>query len=432
MESLNMPKRLAIVSSGGATCGVASYSRILSANLAACGIAADHLTFDEGLMRSGSAADARLADCDIDALAKELGAYDLVNIQFEAGIFGARIDHAAARLRRLMAHARSLIFTPHTIEKPAVHHHPWLRSASLLLRGRLEKRREFRHAQRHARGWAAVYSALRDYQRDRRLYCVVHSREDRQYYERTLGVQRVFDHPLSYVLETEYDATRQHRVAARAALCARLGLDAEADVLVGVFGFISPYKGIGTAIRAVARLPQRFKLIIFGELHPAGLPVGTTDRYLDQLLKEIGANDLGERVHFMTGLTDQEFRTALAACDAPVFPYLEVGQRSSGPIKIATELGCPVLCSRTKCFMGLAEYYPARFNFFDVGNYHHLSTLLLALQEGRIPRSYPYPKGAPNPHTLSAAYARCIDELSEAQVRLPAATSRLSATGPAA
>src|SRR5215468_8408318 len=148
-----MPKRLAIVSSGGATCGIASYSRVLSANLAACGLAAEHLTFDESLMRSKSAADARLADADVDALAAKLGVYDLVNIQFEGGIFGSRMDHAVERLRRLMAQSRSLIFTPHSIEKPAVHPHPWLHSASLLLRGRWRKRRDFRHTQRHMRGW---------------------------------------------------------------------------------------------------------------------------------------------------------------------------------------------------------------------------------------------------------------------------------------
>ena len=39
-------------------------------------------------------------------------------------------------------------------------------------------------------------------------------------------------------------------------------------VLIGVFGFLNEYKGIGTAIQALQHLPKNHHLLIFGGVHP--------------------------------------------------------------------------------------------------------------------------------------------------------------------
>src|SRR6202035_5784809 len=72
----------------------------------------------------------------------------------------------------------------------------------------------------------------------------------------------------------------------------------------------------------------------------------------------------------------------MAICDAVVFPYLEVGQSSSGPISQALELGCRVIASRTHTFIQLSRYHHniqlSRYHhniieFFDIGNHLELA-----------------------------------------------------------
>jgi hypothetical protein len=68
----------------------------------------------------------------------------------------------------------------------------------------------------------------------------------------------------------------------------------------------------------------------------------------------------------------------MALCDVAVFPYMEVGQSSSGPISIATEMGTRVIASRTAAFRAYARYHPGRVEFFDIGNYAELATRIMA------------------------------------------------------
>ena len=68
----------------------------------------------------------------------------------------------------------------------------------------------------------------------------------------------------------------------------------------------------------------------------------------------------------------------MAVCDAVVFPYLEVGQSSSGPISQSLELGCRVIASRTHTFLQFAKYHPETIEFFDIGNHLELAGRLLA------------------------------------------------------
>ena len=59
----------------------------------------------------------------------------------------------------------------------------------------------------------------------------------------------------------------------------------------------------------------------------------------------------------------------MAICDAVVFPYLEVGQSSSGPISQALELGCRIIASRTHTFLQFGRYHQDMIEFFDIGNH---------------------------------------------------------------
>jgi hypothetical protein len=88
--------------------------------------------------------------------------------------------------------------------------------------------------------------------------------------------------------------------------------------------------------------------------------------------------DLSDRIHFLGAQTDDAFLSGMAICDAVVFPYIEVGQSSSGPISQALELGCRVIASRTHTFLQFARYHRKMVEFFDIGNHLELAGRILA------------------------------------------------------
>jgi glycosyltransferase involved in cell wall biosynthesis len=175
-----------------------------------------------------------------------------------------------------------------------------------------------------------------------------------------------------------------------------------------VFGFISEYKGLDTAIKALRLLPENHHLLVFGGVHPQTIrrqqPINP---YLETLLAEgrIGKSvadilaampknefqvaggaanllaapphDLTRRIHFMGALPDSEFARALAICDVVAMPYREVGQTSSGALAMAIDLGCRVIASRTRNFLQLGRAMPGRMEFFDIGNFSELAQRIL-------------------------------------------------------
>jgi hypothetical protein len=101
----------------------------------------------------------------------------------------------------------------------------------------------------------------------------------------------------------------------------------------------------------------------------------------DQGLRELldrHPRDLSSRIRFMGALAERDFLGGMAICDAVVFPYLEVGQSSSGPISQALELGCRIIASRTHTFLEFAEYHKNAVEFFDIGNHLELAERLTA------------------------------------------------------
>ena len=211
------------------------------------------------------------------------------------------------------------------------------------------------------------------------------------------------------------EAAEIRRAASRKKFPVLDGVPTESK-LIGVFGFLGRYKGFDTVVRALHHLPEDYHLLIFGGVHPNEIKphqsidpvvsslfdagyvdtsvaerirsnaVGTApavsvavDSSMRDLLIE-HPKDLSDRIHFMGTQSDTDFLAGMAICDAVVFPYLEVGQSSSGPISQALELGCRVIASRTHTFIQLGRYHHKMIEFFDIGNHLELA--------GRI-RSHP-------------------------------------------
>ncbi|NGP19278.1 glycosyltransferase family protein [Devosia aurantiaca] len=175
----------------------------------------------------------------------------------------------------------------------------------------------------------------------------------------------------------------------------------EGKKVLGCFGFLSEYKGIETAVKALRHLPEEYHLLIVGGLHPEGVARHTVEQpYIQKLLAELigkaaqsngfrsvsvrGNSKLVERVHFCGPLGNKEFNQVMAACDAVVLPYAEVGQTSSGPAALALDMQQPVYCSRTHCFKELDRFQPGLISFFEIGNYIELAQKLLR-HDGELP-----------------------------------------------
>ncbi len=126
----------------------------------------------------------------------------------------------------------------------------------------------------------------------------------------------------------------------------RLGLD-EATPLVGIFGFLKPYKRIAESLRAfrkLVRLNPAAKMILAGEPH-AGLP-------LSALIRRLG---LAANVRRLGFLPIDDFTGHMAACDIVLnLRYPTVGE-SSGTLLRAMGLGKAVLVSDVGSFRELPD-----------------------------------------------------------------------------
>ena len=413
-------ERLAIVSTGSKLCGVAAYTAALRRQLSE---AFDVTVFDldQYLLRSTHRRVRELADKHVKDICKQIAGFDAVNLQLEYGTLGQRATDIYHRFCWLAAAAPRLSVTFHTLLTPPRFDSTSFIKALLTLRWRTVEQ-GYTGYRRHRLLSRGLAHRLRRLQQSKQVSAIVHNRRDLYDAKYLYGLDNVFDHPLTFLGKPEADAARAHASRHVPPILDSLPSDA---VLIGVFGFLNEYKGFGTAIEALHHLPANHHLLIFGGIHPNEITarqplhpyisslfrdafVGTTiydrismprdqnapalvlgpDRSLSELL---GAHprDLSERIHFMGALSDSEFLTGMAICDAVVFPYLEVGQSASGPISQALELGCRIIASRTHTFLEFAEYHRDPIEFFDIGNHLELAERILARPQFAAPRKFP-------------------------------------------
>lgn len=399
------PLRLAIVSTYDEMCGIAGYTRALEQQLRPH---AEVTVFDldQYLLRSPHARVQRLADRHIKEIAGRLHEFDSVNIQLEYGTLGRTSNQIVRRFKKLVSAAPAVSVTFHTI----LGHEPldWSALGLSLITGRLVRMVRIIVSFRRNRDLGArIYRFLHARQRRQPINAIVHTKRDARLLHDVFRIRNVDHHPLSFIGAEEAGRIRQAATRGQFAILKMLPADAK---LIGSFGFLSPYKGFETALRALHYLPEDHHLLIFGGVHPQAIkreqPI---DSYIQTLLDEahIGQTildtvadkttplsfsldaaskdllsrhpeDMHHRIHFLGVHNDEGFMRAMALCDVVVLPYLEVGQSSSGPIAMALEMGCRVLASRTLAFLQFARYHPGQIEFFDIGNYAELADLILA------------------------------------------------------
>ena len=132
--------------------------------------------------------------------------------------------------------------------------------------------------------------------------------------------------------------------ASRSEFRDRLGID-ESTPLIGIFGFLKPYKRIAESLRAFRRLVRvnpAAKMILVGEPHP--------ELQLQSLIQSL---DLGANVRVLGFRPIEEFVGYVAACDIILnLRYPTVGE-NSGTLMRALGLGKAVIVSEVGSFSEL-------------------------------------------------------------------------------
>ena len=421
---------LAVVSTYDELCGIAGYTRCLVPELAKFANVTV-MDLDQFLLRSLHKRVQRLGDEHIAEMAEKLKGYDAVNIQLEHGTLARDPVRILRRFNQLAEASRNLTVTFHTIlgSQPL----PWGAMGSKLAKGRVITAGEMLGDGIRGSILAhGVYRTMRRLQNNRRVSAIVHTRRDGRLMQSLHGIKNVEVHPLSFVPPAQAQTIRANTKRADFPLLHGVPDNAK---LIGTFGFLSPYKGFETAIRAIRMLPEDHHLLVFGGVHPQTIKRhAEIDPYVQTLLDTSrvdttvleglagmgggkvqvatgeGARELFEqlpgslrgRVHFMGVLPDSGFQSAMALCDAVVLPYLEVGQTSSGPISVAVDMGCRVIASRTHAFQQFDRFHPGAIEFFDIGNHVELASHIQA------PRASGERVVTHNTDTNLQAYARAL------------------------
>jgi glycosyltransferase involved in cell wall biosynthesis/SAM-dependent methyltransferase len=125
-----------------------------------------------------------------------------------------------------------------------------------------------------------------------------------------------------------------------------LGLNGKTP-LIGVFGFLKPYKRVREALRAFRRLLKRqpsARMLLAGEAHPE-LP-------LERIVLE---SELAESVRLMGYLPPEDLDGYMAACDIVLNLRYPTAGESSGTLLRALGLGKPALVSDVGAFSELPD-----------------------------------------------------------------------------
>jgi glycosyltransferase involved in cell wall biosynthesis len=402
-------RRLALVSTYNELCGIAAYTRSLEKQLADV---FDVTVFDlnQYLLRSTHRRVRKFGDRHIQEICREIREYDSVNLQLEHGTLGFSCRDIYRRFSWIVRSSPQISVTFHTIfQSEAFAFWEYFRE---LVGFNFVKAAELRssYLRTHLLS-VGIAGRLRRAQRFKPVSVIVHTRRDLAQMKFVHGMRNVYDHPLSFLSDADAGDIRRSASRSKFTILDPVPKDSR---LIGVFGFLGRYKGFDTVIRALHHLPKKYHLLIFGGVHPNEIrphqpidPVVSSlfdAGYIDTSIAERGRinqgagapavsvavdgsmrdllighpKDLSQRIHFLGATNDSDFLSGMAICDAVVFPYLEVGQSSSGPISQALELGCRVIASRTHTFIQFGRYHNNMIEFFDIGNHLELAARIQA------------------------------------------------------
>ena len=360
-------RKMAIVSSYSESCGNAAFTRILHDSIEHYreDIQVEVVELDLKLLQSINRQVRAKADEHIRGICDRLKQYDLVNIQMEAGLYGTLPRDIVGRFRQLVSANKNTSVTLHSPRLISAAQSGSRSAIKKLLRfdikGGLKDFIGDKYAQIHLNiNKKIISTAIKQ-----NALLIVHTSRSQKQIRDFFSYDNIVVHPLKMI---PVNYVKEDGAFDRIVRQANFS---EGDRLVGMFGYISAYKGHVDAMRAIEQLPENYKLLIFGRQHPQTLKAnGKTDEYLDLLVKIVKKSPLlNKRVYFMGELNDKDFLDVVSSVDIAWLPYYENGQDGSGIASICVDL-CPrVLCSTSFAFDELFKLVSYKNVMrFDIGN----------------------------------------------------------------
>jgi glycosyltransferase involved in cell wall biosynthesis len=397
--------KLAIISSYSESCGNAAFTRVLHDSIEryAPDFEVEVVELNLRLLQSIDGAVRKKGDAHIGEICKTLANFDMVNVQMEAGLYGTFPSDIVGRFKRILGANKNTSVTLHSPRLIGTDQSNSRRGIKKLLKldilGGLRDLIGDRYANVHVNINKKI--VLASIQSNARL--IVHTTRAQKQISDFFGYDNVVVHPLKIVAD---DFSPRESVLKD--IAAQSNFDSE-DVLVGMFGYISAYKGHTDALKALSVLPKNYKLLIFGRQHPQTLKAnGSVDEYINSLVYQATTQKrLRGRVFFMGELDDQSFQDVASGVDIAWLPYYENGQDGSGIASICVDL-CPrVLCSTSFAFDELFKLIKYRnVRRFDIGNYLEMASKTKMLLSETAPVRPFADQSKFNVHTQAMVYAR--------------------------
>jgi glycosyltransferase involved in cell wall biosynthesis len=382
-------QKLAIISSYKTLCGNATYTEVLRQEFSKY-YDVSVLSLNVKLLEMSHPKMVKEGNKHIQELAEQLAAFDFVNIQFEAGLFGTNKNVIFKRIRMLIKASKNIILTLHRFEMPisfeeSIQNHYDVTSNNLLAA-------VFNAIIRLPRlnYYANLYKNIINLCKNQNAALMVHTQRDKFLIQNLFKYDRVYDHPITFLSQeaitdykTRFDRTQfvnKYKLS-------------DKNVFIGIFGFISRYKGHHVAVKAMELLPDNYQLLIFGSQHPTSIkPLSDIDGYINSVvetvrygmpldeIKEVNdyfkylkQNSGANKVKFFGSLNDEDFITALLCCDVVVLPYMETGQSGSGIAALTLEAGTRAIFAQNYSSIELSRYAQNAFEFISIGNYIELA-----------------------------------------------------------
>lgn len=280
--------KVLLISSYKISCGIATYTETLETLLERNFDVTVH-ALDQSILKSRVPHVVETGDRLIHDLCAEFKKYDVINLQWEPGLLGFRQEHMAKRLGWILKAADNLILTVHTVV-------PYPERRSLVdflrfIRRKGAKRAPFYFLDPERRYQRETYRILGERAKsNKNTFVAVHTQREKQFFQNVVGFRDVFDHPLSLVHANWPERLHQDAARARSDL---EELFPGREKFIGVFGFLSEYKGFLTALRAMKLLEPEYQLLIYGGVHPETVkerePVNS---YVRKLMLEIEADGM--------------------------------------------------------------------------------------------------------------------------------------------
>lgn len=372
---------MAIVSSYSESCGNAAFTKILhdSIEMHSTGLEVDVFELDLPVLQSINKMIRKIGDKRIKDICAELKKYDAVNIQLEAGLYGSLPHDIEKRL--------SLLFRANNNTSVTLHSPRLINPTANDVRKSLKKILQLQFVSgikdllgyrmsdlTYKMNWRIIKNAI-----DCNCKLIGHTKRAREQIDALFHYGSTVVHPLKMVPNDYVRNCNTFQII-------RDEYNLHDKKVIGIFGYISAYKGHFDALKAIESMPHNYVLLIFGRQHPQTIATnGTVDKYLSDLIGYVkNSSQLDGRVFFMGELNDQEFMDVVSSVDACWMPYYENGQDGSGIASITLELGKRVLCSTSMAFdqLFMLEMYD-NCKRFDVGNYLELASKTIAsLQDG--------------------------------------------------